>query len=381
MHAHPSLKATFFERALTTSFSASKTFNPFSVRTDFDKLTKGGVDVLLSSVYAPEKKIIKDCYYLKVLRYLMPITYHRLFGKDYFIVANEMIDRMEAQIEESPKVKLARSYQELEEILEGDENRSVAIVHCVEGAHCLEGKLENLDKLHKRGVAYLTLAHFYPNEAVHPVFPYPDYAQKMGCFKNEGWDLTLGLEDFGKEVIEKMIELKIILDVTHCTPIARKQIYEFVGNRCPIIATHVGAYEINPNPYNLRDWEIKRIAGTGGLVGVIFMNYLLMPHHSKQGLDYISRTIQHFVNVGGIDHVGLGSDFDGFTDPPDDIKDASQMPRLTQRLLSDGYSQESVDKIMGLNALRVLRQGWGGMENERKPKEMDQEEIGNWRKR
>lgn len=118
MHAHPSLKATIFKRALTTSFAASKTFNPFSVRTDFDKLEKGGVDVLLSSVYAPEKGIIKDCFYLKILRYLMPFTYRRLFGEDYFNVVNKMIDRMEAQIEESPKVKLARSYQELEEILD-----------------------------------------------------------------------------------------------------------------------------------------------------------------------------------------------------------------------------------------------------------------------
>ncbi len=223
--------------------------------------------------------------------------------------------------------------------------------------HHLDGKLENLEKLHKRGVAYLTLAHFYPNQAVNPVFPYPEFAQMLGCFKKER-DLTLGLTDFGKEVIEKMVALGMIPDIAHCTPPAREQIYAIVGDQMPIIASHVGAYEINPSPYNLKDWEIRRIAETGGLVAVIFMNYWLMPHETKRGLNYIARTIEHFVKVGGIEHVGIGTDFDGFTDPPDDVKDASRLPMFTQRLLAEGYKQGEIEKILGTNALRVLRDGW-----------------------
>ena len=94
------------------------------------------------------------------------------------------------------------------------------------------------------------------------------------------------------------------------------------------------------------------------MVGVIFMNYWLMPRESHRGLNFIVRTIDHMVNAAGIDHVGIGSDFDGFTDPPDDLKDASQLPRLTQRLLVTGYRPEEIQKIWGGNALRVLREGW-----------------------
>lgn len=357
MHAHPALKATLLKRTLTSRYAASRTFNPFSIRTDFQKLEDGGVDVLLSTIYAPEKEIVEDCKYLKLLGYLMPITYRKLFSNGYFGVTIEVMNRMEALVQQSPKVEMAKSIQELDAILDQSDDKPIAIVHNIEGAHSLDGNLENLDELHKRGVAYITLAHFYPNQAVHPVFPYPEFAQKFGCFEDRH-DLTLGLTDFGKHLIEKMMDLGMIPDITHCTPRARQQIYDIVGNQFPIIATHIGAYEINPSPYNLKDWEIKRIAETGGLVGVIFMNYWLMPHETKRGLNFIARTIEHFVRVGGIDHVGVGTDFDGFTDPPDDVKDASQLPKFTQRLLAEKYNQAEIENIVGANALRVLRLGW-----------------------
>jgi membrane dipeptidase len=357
LHAHPSLKATLFKRILTSRYAASRTFNPFSVRTDFNKLEEGGVDVLLSTVYAPEEEIIGDCIYLRILSYLMPFTHHKLFSNGHFNVTIEMMKIMEAQVQHSPKVQMAKSIKELDEILNQGPGKPIAIIHSIEGAHSLDGKLENLEELHNRGVAYLTLAHFYPNEVVNPVFPYPEFAQNFGCFESER-DLTLGLTEFGKQVIEKMIDLGMIPDISHCTPPARQQIFDIVGNRIPIIASHVGAYEINPSPYNLKDWEIKRIAGSGGLIGVIFMNYWLMPHETNQGLNFIAHTIDHIVNVGGIDHVGIGTDFDGFTDPPDDVKDASRLPVVTQRLLAEGYKQEQVERILGLNALQVLRAGW-----------------------
>ena len=80
-----------------------------------------------------------------------------------------------------------------------------------------------------------------------------------------------------------------------------------------------------------------------------------MPHETKRGLNFISRTIERFVQAGGIDHVAIGTDFDGFTDPPDDLKDSSEIRFLTQRLISDNYSEEQIKKILGINALRVLQ--------------------------
>jgi membrane dipeptidase len=367
LHAHPALKASLFKRMLTGRFKASRAFDPFSVRTDFPKLRQGGVDVLLSTVYAPERGIPEECRYLKMLRFLMPLTWRRVFKRSPFDVTLEMLDVMERQVDYSkdergkPLAKMAFSVQELDGILSQGDDRPVAVIHNVEGAHSLDGDLDNLKRLFDRGVAYLTLAHFYENEAVYPCFPYPESVQILGCFQGDR-NLALGLKEFGEQVVEKMVELGMILDITHCTPPARKRIYDMIGNRLPVIASHIGAYEINPSPYNLQDWEIKRIADTGGVVAVIFMNYWLMPHETKRGLNFIARTIGHFVNMGGIDHVAVGSDFDGFTDPPDDLKDVSELPNLTQRLLAEGYREEQIAKILGGNALRVLREGWGKKE-------------------
>jgi membrane dipeptidase len=358
LHAHPALKISLLKGALTSPLKVSRSFSPFSFRTNFDNLKKGGVDVLLSSIVAPEKGIKEECPYVNLLKFLMPVTWNRVFNKPYFEVTIEMIDGLERAVKGSPLVELVTSLSDLEEILKRNDDRPTAVIHSVEGAHSLDGNLDNLRKLFDRGVAYLTLAHFYENEAVHPVFPYPESVQIGKCFRG-GRNPALGLKKFGEEVIEEMVKLGMILDITHCTPAARKRIYKIIDKDLPIIASHIGAYEINPSPYNLKDWEIKKVAETGGVVGVIFMNYWLMPHETKRGLNFIARTINHFVDVVGVDHVAIGSDFDGFTDPPDDLKDASELPKLTQRLLAEGYKEKEIEKIMGANVLRVLREGWG----------------------
>lgn len=365
LHAHPSLKVSLFNRALTQRWRAGRAFDPFGVRTDFVSLKEGGLDVLLSTVYAPERGILDECRYLRMLRYIMPGTWRRVFDRDHIDVTMEMLDAMEAQVQTArdgesgvPMAQMVYSVRELDDLLAQEGNRPIAVIHNVEGAHSLDGNIDNVQRLFDRGVAYLTLAHFYENEAVHPCFPYPESVQSFGCFTGDR-NLALGLTPFGDEVVEKMVELGMILDIVHCTPPARKRIYDIVGNRLPLIASHVGAYEINPSPYNLKDWELKKIADSGGVAGVIFMNYWLMPHETKRGLNFIARTLEHFKNVAGIEHAAIGTDFDGFTDPPDDLKDATQLDRLTQRLLAEGYSPDEINKIWGGNVLRVLREGWG----------------------
>lgn len=288
---------------------------------------------------------------------LMPLTWFRVFSKSYFEVTMCMLNRIEKVVGRSRKCKtgkptaqMARSVTELDAILSGGDDHPIAVIHNVEGAHSLDGDLENLKNLFERSVAYLTLAHFFKNDLVHPCFTWPESVQKLDCFQEER-DLTLGLTKKGEQAIEMMIDLGMLIDISHCTPPARARIYDIVGKQAPLLASHVGAYEINPSPYNLKDWELKRIADGCGVVAVIFMNYWLMPHETKRGLNFITRTIDHFVKIGGIDHVGIGTDFDGFTDPPDDIKDASELPGLTERLIAEGYNQKSIIKIWGANAL------------------------------
>jgi microsomal dipeptidase-like Zn-dependent dipeptidase len=365
LHAHPSLKVSLFNRTLTQRWRAGRAFDPFGVRTDFQSLQAGGLDLLLSTVYAPEKGILEECRYLRLLRYILPSTWERVFDRLYIDVTLEMLDSMEEQVHAAqdpatgqPLAQMISSVSELDEWLARENPRPIAVIHNVEGAHSLDGRLENVQRLFERGVAYLTLAHFYENEAVHPCFPYPESVQSLGCFTGDR-NVSLGLKPFGEELVERMVELGMILDIVHCTPPARKRIYDIVGNRLPLIASHVGAYEINPSPYNLKDWELKKIADSGGVAGVIFMNYWLMPHETRRGLNYIARTLDHFVNAAGIEHVAVGTDFDGFTDPPDDLRDATELPKLTQRLLAEDYGADEIAKIWGGNVLRVLREGWG----------------------
>jgi membrane dipeptidase len=285
--------------------------------------------------------------------------------------------------------RLARTVAELDAILAGGDEAPIAIVHTVEGAHSLQsivaGKsvpekassaaideiLANLEAFFARGVALLTLAHFYPNYVASPCFQFPETMLPLARWRQalERHDLSAGLGPAGEAVVCRMFELGMLVDITHCTPVARAQVYRLAeqsGGEGRVVATHVGAQAINPSPYNLADWEIRWLAEHGGFAGVIFMNYWLMPHETRFGLNYIVRTLAHFMDAGGEDVAALGTDFDGFTDPPDDLLDASQMPRLTQHLVAAHaspsarlYSDETIRKILGGNALRVLRAGWG----------------------
>jgi microsomal dipeptidase-like Zn-dependent dipeptidase len=290
-------------------------------------------------------------------------------------------------------LQVVKSYRELDDLIKQGENAPIAVIHAIEGGHTLEGALvderrshadaeaieaeilANLETFRQRGIAYITLAHFYPNRIAHPTYPYPEEIAQSVRDDRQKWvwrDLTCGLTEFGERVVREMFEKGMLIDVSHCTPPARRRIYQIADSDFPdrkgvVMATHVGAYAINPRAYNLEDWEIEWLARHGGVMGVIFMNYWLMPKATDFGLHYISRTIEHIVNVGGIDVPALGSDFDGFSDPPDDLIDASMYPRLTQRLVSEfksklerKYSSEDIWKILGGNVLNMLKRGWRG---------------------
>lgn len=373
LHAHPGLKISLFDKVFTAPFHADGAFNPFSFESNFFNLRQGGVAALLSVIYAPERQIVlQEARVLKALRYVRPKAWHTVFDGTYFDVANRMLDDLQRVVDATtdpatgrPQARVAHSLAELEAILAQGNGRPIAMIHCLEGAHSLnrgedtttQQLLDNLEHFFRRGVAYLTLAHFFENDLVHPCFPWPENIQKLGFFNSER-DVTLGLKPAGEQVVERMVELGMLIDLSHCTPPARERIYDIVGQRAPLMMTHVGAYAVNPDPYNPQDWELKKIADTGGVVGVIFMPYWLMPHASKRGLNSIVQTLRHLMAVAGEEHVGIGTDFDGFTDPPDDLPDASHLGRLTQRMLAERFSPQQVSRILGGNALRVLRQGW-----------------------
>jgi microsomal dipeptidase-like Zn-dependent dipeptidase len=375
LHIHPSMQQQLFNRNLNLRYVINRTLhgNPMNVRASFPRLRDGGYDVILSTLYVPEKGILNDFPIVRLFRFLRPDLWRKLILSQPFDATLKIMQDMETAVESSTSadaVKMVRSVGELNSILSLRKGqRPIAIIHAVEGAHSLGSKdasdeevMHHLDVLFQRGVICITLAHFYPNRIVDPCYPFPEDIARLAANPTLWRDLTLGLTDLGKQVVEKMIELGMLIDLSHCTPTARQQIYEIVdasGKHTPLVASHVGAYAIDPSPYNLTDREIQRIARDGGVIGVIFMPYWLMPKESGQGLNFISRHIQYLIDTGGEDIIGIGTDFDGFATPPDDLDNASQMPRLTQRLVVDGHSEACIKKVLGGNALRMIRQGWG----------------------
>ncbi len=355
-------------------------------------MEEGGLDVVLSTSYIPEIEWVDDQKLIKFLKWLYPSVNKRVFQPTYFDATNAMMDRMEKEVDDYNAIsmserqfKFVKNIKELEQAV-ADEN--LAMIHSVEGGHSLNGELakkrvneatavkplvrkellDNLEHFHNRGVAYLTLAHFYPNHLVSPVFPYPEYGIKRSNWKNlmAGWDMNKGLTSTGKKVVQAMKEMGMIIDITHCTPKARQEVYEIVGNDLSkVIASHIGAYAVNPDPLNLEDWEIKWLADHNCLIGIIFMNYWLSPIDSGLGLKHIERTIDHVINIAGDKVLAIGTDFDGFTDPPDEITDISELPRLTRYLKclkssvnEDKYSDSTITNILGRNSLRFLLEGW-----------------------
>ena len=395
LHNHAVLKRFLLDRDLSkskTKFLAGlfkRAFWPLSQRSTFPLIEQGGVDIVLSTCYIPEREWLEDQSLVKWALALAPEVRRRVFDPFYFDATVNMMDDMEKQITEYNKkidrsqnklVCMVKNNQELSQCLEGDH---IAMIHSIEGGHSLQGLdcetssdmkvkeaeiLQHLDYFADRGVAYLTLAHFYPNLVAHPVFPYPTYGIKRSNWKYlmGAWDMNVGLSLIGKKVVERMCDLKMIIDIAHCTPKARAEVYDIVGDRQNrVISSHTGVFEINPDPYNLQDWELQWFATHGGVLGIIFMNYWISPVDTPLGIKYIERTLEHAMRVGGSDIVGIGTDFDGFTDPPDEITDMAEIPRITKYLkclTSKGgeqkYSDEIISKFLGGNALRVLREGW-----------------------
>jgi membrane dipeptidase len=325
----------------------------------------GGVNVLCSAVHVPEAGVLDDCPPLRYATLLVPPV-HRLIRGDPFAGAMQVLSDFERALAAAGPVDglrtaVARSPADLDAaVARGD----LAIVHTLEGAHHLAGDAANVARFAARGVAMLTLAHFYPNGVAPPVDGVPPAQKHLGCFRSPK-DLTAGLTALGHDVIAEMLRVGMLVDLTHCTRPARREALDAIGSRRPVVMSHVGAGSINDDPMNPSPGEVRRIADTGGVVGVIAMEHWLGATGTTgttgaTGVGLMVRTVRELVDQGGIETVALGTDFDGFTDPPDDLPDPASLPLLTEALLADGFSELDAEMILGGNAIRVLREGWGG---------------------
>ena len=288
IHAHPSLKAYLFRRNLWRHYRSGKTFNPFSTRSDFKMLTRGGVGVLWSALHLPERELFR-CFWLRLAGLLVLPAYRKLVSGSPFDRVVEMLRAMEREITRRPGLaELAVTAVDVRRIRQLGK---IAVVHTLEGTHVLEGDPDNLEKLATRGVAMITLSHFFDNGVAAQTVGIPrNNVVNIFCKYDLGWSHPTPLTDFGRTVLYEASRLQLLVDVTHCTPGARAAVFQELDSSRPVVASHVGAHTVHVDAYNLGDDEIRHIAATGGVVGVIFMTHWLDPREPRQGLDVIWRT-------------------------------------------------------------------------------------------
>jgi membrane dipeptidase len=226
-----------------------------------------------------------------------------------------------------------RSSHELTDYLERREkNRGVAAgLLGIEGAHALDGKLENLDRLYDAGYRYVSLAHFFDDEFA---------GSSAGVAKG-------GLTPSGRELVGRMNERKIIIDLAHASPETIREVVK--ETKRPVLFSHGGLKGNCDNRRNLSDEEARGIAATGGIIGIGFWPTAVCGNDPRA----IARAIRYAVGVAGIEHVALGSDFDGSVTVP---FDAAHLSELTDALLQEGFSADEIRAIMGENALRFFRE-------------------------
>lgn len=213
----------------------------------------------------------------------------------------------------------------------GDSN-GVAAVLAIEGLHPLQGVLSRLDTLFNEGYRVGGLTHFFDNEIG---------GSSAGVAKG-------GLTDFGRQVVGRMEELGMVVDLAHASPTLLADVLAMAKK--PVMVSHTGVQGTCQGPRNLSDDALRAVAANNGVIGIGYWDAAVCDI-SPRG---IARAIRYAVNIAGVAHVGLGSDFDGATKT---VFDASGVVHVTDALLQEGFAAADVEAIMGGNALRVLRRG------------------------
>jgi membrane dipeptidase len=258
---------------------------------------------------------------------------------------------------------------------------TIAVMIGVEGGHAIEDSLDTLRELYTRGARYLTLTHVNTN----------NWCDSSGDVARHG-----GLTDFGRDVVRTMNDLGMLVDVSHISDDAFRHVIE--TTRVPVLATHSSARALCRHPRNMTDDMLRELAKNGGVCMINFFSAFISDDvaqvimaaqkRPKKGegdptggteempddrtdwdtylewfqslgcptatLEQVADHIFHVAEVAGIDHVGIGSDFDGVPALPDGLRDAASLPRLTARLVERGMSDADVEKVLGGNFMRVF---------------------------
>jgi membrane dipeptidase len=322
------------------------------MHTDIPRLLQGGVGAQFWSVYVPVETSRDGKALLTTL---------------------EQIEFVHGMIKQYPDVfRLALTYQD---ILACRGDGKIACLIGVEGGHCIENSLNVLRQLYQRGARYMTLTHSQTLEWADSATDDPRHD---------------GLTPFGEEIVREMNRLGMLVDLSHVSVATMQDALQI--SSAPVIYSHSSSRAIADHPRNVPDDVLRLISRNGGIVMVNFYSGFVVPASARRGVERMAYQrqlqadgvsadnvkqqlaswdarrpidrgslhdvvdhIQHIIEVAGVDHVGLGSDFDGIDAVPEQLEDVSAYPRITQELLNRGYSADQIRKVLGGNLLRVLK--------------------------
>lgn len=270
-----------------------------------------------------------------------------------FEVCMGMIDRFYTEMEaHSDRIGIARNYAD---IVKNNEEGKMSAILTIEEGGVTKCNLAYLRDFYRLGVRMITLTWNFENGIGFPNFKRSEDRSVKPDFKSP--NTKDGLTPFGIEMVKEMNRLGIIIDVSHLSDAGFYDVLKYTTG--PFVASHSNARAVCNHCRNLTDDMIRELAKRGGVTGINYAaDFLREVPEGEKNFSYISdmvKHIKHIVEVGGIDCVGLGSDFDGIEQNLE-MKDASYLPQLADALRAEGFSEEDIEKIFYKNVLRVFKE-------------------------
>ncbi len=235
--------------------------------------------------------------------------------------------------EQDGQVTILRTAADLEAFLARRAARPdlVAGLLAVEGLHALEGRLEHVDTLFDAGFRMMAPVHMFDNEVAGSA-----HGAKQG-----------GLTELGRDVVRRLEDLGAVVDLAHASEATIRDVLGIATR--PVVVSHTGVRGTCDSSRNLSDEQLRDVAATGGLIGIGFWDSAVCGTTVAD----VVRAIRYTADLVGVDHVALGSDFDGTVLTPFDV---TGLPLLTSALLDEGFHEDEIGKIMGSNVIRLLRE-------------------------
>ena len=315
--------------------------------------------------------------------------------KQPYAWANREIDTLYAVAARNPdKIQIVQGFTDIKKAIK---KNKLAALFGVEGGHMIEGDLNKLEALYNRGVRYMTLTWNNSTEWATSAMKESSLSDSVKSALNNSNQQAqnIGLTPFGKQVVKKMNDLGMMVDLSH---VGEKTFWDAIQTTTkPVLVSHSNAYTLCPVFRNLKDDQIDAVGKNGGVIQLNFYSAFIDSSFKKREkvfllnkqakidslvatgmqkeyaqsmivdmykeesiaiqppMEMLLEHLDYIVNRIGVDHVGMGSDFDGISASPKELTDVTSYPLITKALLERGYSKKDVYKIMGGNLLRVMK--------------------------